>query len=239
MNSIIDYQRESISHFEEEYKCYGVHSQRLYPNEALCRFMGRYFFSLDEKIRKKYSILEVGCGSGGNIWMISKEGFNTFGIDGSEEAIKICKNHLKDKWGVSAELEVARFEDLPYDNNKFDAVVDIVSLQHLNLQESDSALKEIYRVLKPDGLFFSYRLSDGSCMFNNSGGEYVDAATVDNVYDKKMPLNNNKQMSFWSPSLTKMMYEKENFHIESIEKDTRSYNNNSLLVEYLSIIAKK
>lgn len=76
-------------------------------------------------------------------------------------------------------------------------------------------------------------------MFQNSSGEYVDSATVDNVFDKRMPLNNNKQMSFWSPSLTKMMYEKVDFRIESIEKDTRSYNNNCMIVEYLSVIARK
>ncbi len=239
MNKDIDYQSESISHFDEEYKNYGVDSQRLYPNEALCRFMGRYFFSIEKNVRKQYSILEVGCGSGGNLWMISKEGFNTFGIDGSEEAVKICRNHLEEKWGVSATVDEARFDTLPYKNDVFDAVVDVVSLQHLNLQESEVALKEIYRVLKSGGLFFSYRLSDGSCMFQNSGGEYVDSATVDNVFDKRMPLNNNKQMSFWSPSLTKMMYEKVDFSIESIEKDTRSYNNNCMIVEYLSVIARK
>ena len=37
-------------------------------------------------------ILEAGCGSGGNLWMIAQEGFNTYGLDFSKESIKVVKN---------------------------------------------------------------------------------------------------------------------------------------------------
>lgn len=229
----------ALNHFDNEYLKYGLEAQRKYPNEGLCRFMGKFFMSDSLEKRKDIKILEVGCGSGGNLWMIAKEGFDAYGIDGSEEAINICGRHLKEKWGVNAKLEVSTFDNLPFIDEYFDAVVDVVSLQHLNIRMSESALNEINRVLKKGGLFYSYRLSDGSCMYLNSGGTFEDYATIDNIYDNEMPLNNNNRMSFWSASLTNKMYRYVGFDIISLEKNKRSYNNMKMEVEYLEITAKK
>ena len=130
------------------------------------------------KGKENIRILEVGCGSGANLWLIAKEGFDAYGLDASSTAINLAQKHITEKWGGTAKLQVGRFDNLPYDNDYFDVVFDIVSLQHLDLETSRVALMEINRVLKDKGLFFSYRFSDGSYMFMNSGGQFLDAATI-------------------------------------------------------------
>jgi len=67
--------------YDDSYRSGGFSSQRRYPNEELLRFFGRHYFLLPPEQRRKIRILEVGCGSGANLWMIAREGFEAHGID--------------------------------------------------------------------------------------------------------------------------------------------------------------
>ncbi|MFL9694705.1 class I SAM-dependent methyltransferase, partial [Aeromonas veronii] len=89
-------------------------------------------FHLSKKERGECRILEVGCGSGANIWMLAKEGFDTWGIDLSSAGIDLCKQVIA-SWNVNAQLDVGSMTELPYPDGYFDAIVDVVSMQHLTL----------------------------------------------------------------------------------------------------------
>ena len=171
--------------------------------------------------------------------MMAKEGFDTYGIDSSAKGLDLARQHLREKWGVSADLRQGSFTELPYESDYFDTVVDVVSLQHLNLKDSRVAFSEIARVLKPGGAFFSYRLSDTSVMYQSSGGNWIDAVTVDNIADPSMPLCNNGPTSFWSPGLVREIYREVNFDLLSVERQGRTYENGAKYVEYLVITSAK
>lgn len=225
---------KAIEVFDRQYLDQGMRSQRMYPNESMIQFVAGRYFQESEAKRKNIRILEVGCGSGANLWMLSKEGFDTHGIDSSQVGIDLAAQHLRIKWGVDADLRHGSFTHLPYDDSFFDAVVDVVSFQVLSLDDSHLALQEIRRVLKPEGAFFSYRLSDHSVMCEHSGGRRIDAATVDNIADATQPYSNNGPTTFWSPTLTRLMYQKANLSVNAIERIGRTYSNGSY-VEYLAI----
>jgi ubiquinone/menaquinone biosynthesis C-methylase UbiE len=230
---------DSIDRFDQLFREHGVRAQRAYPNESLIQFVASNWFSLDLDQRKTVRILEVGCGSGANLWMLAKEGFSVYGLDSSQTGLEVAQAHLRNKWGVAANLQCGSVTALPYATAYFDAVVDVVTLQHLNLQDSAQALAEIYRVLKPDGRLFSYRVSDRSTMFLNSGGTFIDAVTVDNVSNTLMPLHSNGLMSFWGASLARKMYLEQGLSIGSLERISRTYGNGASCVEYLAISAQK
>lgn len=141
----------AINVFDKQYRKHGIQAQRLYPNESLIRFLAANYFSYPLAERRKIKILEIGCGSGANLWMLAKEGFSVYGLDGSSEALNLAKTELYNKWGVSAKLDLGSFIDLPYPDGHFDAVVDIVSLQHLDFDSSSKAFREVERVLKGGG----------------------------------------------------------------------------------------
>lgn len=227
----------SVNVFEEQYLSKGIGAQRLYPNDGLLCFLGgRGLFGKDNSSTR---VLEVGCGSGANLWMLAKEGFDVYGIDASEEGIKLAKEHLNHKWGVDAKLQVGLFDDLPYEDNFFDIVIDVVSMQHMDLSTSRKSLKEVNRVLKSEGLFYSYRLSDHSVMYFNNGSNKLDCATIENIVLEGQPLRNNGIISFWSPNLVLHEYGLANLNVESVERITRTYAGGLYNVEYLSIVAKK
>ncbi|MCP4050810.1 MAG: class I SAM-dependent methyltransferase [bacterium] len=87
-------------YYEDSYKEKGLNAQRLYPNEELLRFFGREFFSkIDRNKRGHIKVLELGCGSCSNLWMVSKEGFDSYGLDLSEEAVNLGQEMLS-YWGM-------------------------------------------------------------------------------------------------------------------------------------------
>ena len=230
---------ETINIFDQQYLKKGIRAQRMYPNEALIKFMAVNFNCFDDIVRNKdIRVLEVGCGSGANLWMLAKEGFDTYGIDGSKNAVESANIHLKEKWGVSAKISIGDFRELPYEDSFFDVVVDVVSLQHLDMESTKKTLDEIRRILKPNGRFFSYRLGDHSIMPFAQMGNRIDAVTVQNIDGNVLPLNNNGPTSFYSPALAEIIYKECYFKIDGIEVYSH-IQSNGMYVEYLSISAGK
>ncbi len=127
-----------------------------YPSDNLIQFVARNFY---KKERQRVKILEVGCGTGANMWYIAREGFKAFGIDGSQVAVQIARERLQ-KDRLKAELIVGDIINLPYADNQFDAVVDNECIYANNTDNSKKIIAEIYRVLKPGGLFYSKTFSD-------------------------------------------------------------------------------
>ena len=223
--------------FDSQYGVIGLKAQRLYPNESMVQFLGGNYFHLSMEERSKIKILEIGCGSGANLWMMAKEGFQVYGIDSSAKALELAQHHLQEKWGVSATLKRGSFLDLPYDTGSFDALVDVVSLQHIGLEDSRLALREVARVLRPGGRFFSFRLSDHSIMFGKAADpERIDCSTLKNIDDASLPLANNGPISFWSPSLARMLYGEAGLSTLNVARVSRTYCDGAM-VEYLAIEA--
>jgi ubiquinone/menaquinone biosynthesis C-methylase UbiE len=224
---------QSIEVYDQQYRTRGMGSQRAYPNESLIQFMASRYFNLPIQERRRIRVLEVGCGSGSNLWMLAKEGFDAYGLDSSGEALQLAETHLSAKWGVSATLEKGSFMSMPYEDAYFDAVIDVVSLQGLHLADSSRVLREVGRVLKPSGAFFSYRLSDRSSI--RDAGPRIDQATLENIPDPALPLANNGPLSFWSPDIAREMYGDAGFSLVSVERVGRTYVNGAY-VEYLKLL---
>jgi SAM-dependent methyltransferase len=124
-----------------------------YPSEDLIRFIARNFYAVPSRLEVK--ILEVGCGTGRNLWYLAREGFTTYGIDGSETAIKEAQARLdaevKDWKG---EIIIGDLLYLPYENGFFDAVIDIEAVSTNSFEDSKQIYNNIFRVLKKDGKLF-------------------------------------------------------------------------------------
>ena len=107
-------------YYEKNYKKFGFKFQREYPNEELVRFISRNFNKLRLHEKRKIKILETGCGSGGNLWMLAEQGFDSFGIDLSKSSIRLAKMNLRKK-KLQANLVQGDMVNLPYKNNFFQA----------------------------------------------------------------------------------------------------------------------
>ena len=87
-------------------------------------------------------ILDVGCGTGANLEMLSEFG-KTAGVDVSAEALSFCQARGLEN------VKLGAAEALPYDDNSFDLVTGLDVVEHLD--DDLAGLKEMRRVLRPDG----------------------------------------------------------------------------------------
>lgn len=177
--------------YEQSYGQSGFSAQRRYPNEELLRFFGRHYFSLSREARRDVRVLEVGCGSGANLWMIAREGFDAHGIDLSPQGVALCASML-DHWGAKATLKAADMTAVPYPDGHFHAVVDVFSSFCLDEVGFDAFLSEASRLLAPGGRFFSYAPSKGSDAFKSPGpSRFLDSSTLDGIQRPDAPYYGN------------------------------------------------
>ena len=87
-------------------------------------------------------ILDVGCGTGANLLMLSKYG-EAEGVDVSEDALAFCRERGLDK------VKLGAGEELPYENGTFDLVTAFDVVEHMD--DDLAGLKEMRRVLRPGG----------------------------------------------------------------------------------------
>lgn len=96
------------------------------------------------------NILEIGCGDGRLSYQLLTHVNSLQAIDPSEEDIAKAKSSLNGRENIS--FQVADAQKLPFDDNSFEFVIFSLSLCCMGeLKNMQSALREAYRVLKPDG----------------------------------------------------------------------------------------
>ena len=105
-------------------------------------------YAMAKPFCKGATVLDAACGEGyGSYLMKSWGAKNVEGIDISSDAIAFAKNQFKSE-GLQYSLHTV--EILPFEDNYFDLVVSLETMEHL--ENPELFLKEIKRVVKPDGV---------------------------------------------------------------------------------------
>ena len=121
------------------YEVEGTHWWFVGRRRILTSFVERILSGLEGK---QPQILDIGCGTGANLEMLSEFGAAE-GVDVAPEALRFCRSR-----GLKSVKE-ARAEQLPYSDSSFDLVTGLDVVEHLD--DDVAALKEMYRVLRPGG----------------------------------------------------------------------------------------
>jgi len=104
------------------------------------------------------SLLDAGCGGGRNLVWFLRSGYEVFGVDESRGTVEQVRRlaaalapHLSPE-----SFQVADLADLPFPDARFDAVL-CSAVLHFARDEAhfDRMLNELWRVLRPGGLFFA------------------------------------------------------------------------------------
>ena len=106
--------------------------------ESLCKF----------KAFRGKSLLEIGCGLGTDLLQFARNGAVVTGVDLTEESVALAQKRFE-LYGVQGTFRTADAENLPFADNSFDVVYSFGVLHHT--PNTQKAIDEVYRVLKPGG----------------------------------------------------------------------------------------
>lgn len=155
---------------------------------------------------KKYTkLLDIGCGTGYLIDMLAKVHEAEYtGVDLSPEMIKQANN----KKIKNAKFIEGRSDEIPFDDNTFDIITCSQSFHHY--PDTDKAMQEAKRVLKPGGL---YILSD-----TGVGPFKMFGVKVDDFIYRHFSNTGDCNVSYMEKTIKDM--ERNGFMIEKAEKIT-------------------
>jgi len=117
------------------------------------------FWESEEILIKQYfrlntSILDIGCGSGRTTIPLFKMGYNVMGVDITPQMIEIAKNEAKSR-NINIDYRIGDATSLKFQDNYFDNAIFANNgwSQIPSKEKRQKALNEIYRVLKPTGIY--------------------------------------------------------------------------------------
>lgn len=93
-------------------------------------------------------VLEVGCGIGTDFLQFARAGADLYGIDLSSHSVELVEKRLK-LYGLNAKVLIDDVENLLFEDSSFDLVYSWGVIHHT--PDTQKAINEIYRVLKPEG----------------------------------------------------------------------------------------
>jgi ubiquinone/menaquinone biosynthesis C-methylase UbiE len=130
---------------------FGVKGRKRY-NEPRKRYRS-YEVILDMlKLRADDRYLEIGCGGGLLLRMALEKAGIAAGLDHSPDMVELSKeNNARDVETGRADIVPGDAAALPWENSRFTAVAS--ANMFFFVEEPETALGEIYRVLKPGGRF--------------------------------------------------------------------------------------
>lgn len=187
-------------------------------------------------------ILDIGCGGGININRMSKHAKKVYGVDYSEESVKLSREVNDDeiKRG-KVEVYKANVKKLPFEDNTFDIITAFETVYFWpNIEKS---FGEVKRVLKPGGIFLIGMESNGSDNLPMKISEKLINMTVYNDEELTSFLKNNGYSK-----ITVYLRDAKNRQeiIKEIDGETRKVNDDydnisfsDKFLEWMTIIAKK
>ena len=106
-------------------------------------------------VQEGETVLEIGFGSGYSLVEIARSAGETgrvYGIDVTPEMVKSARKRLEQE-GLAERVELYEGDarEMPYEDNQFDAVYIVATLELFDTPDIPRVLTEIKRVLKPGG----------------------------------------------------------------------------------------
>ena len=150
-----------------------------YPFNNVPNFFFRYVPR--DKPRGEVRVMEVGFGAGNNLWLCAREGAQVCGVDAASSGVRFANERFKAE-GLTGDLSVGDFCDLPYDDNSIDMAINRQALSQVAHSRSKIAVKEINRCLKPGGHFWSNMFSDRT----HKVGDYLGDGLWDNITEGRL-----------------------------------------------------
>ena len=112
--------------------------------------------------------IDIGCGTGTNVITLANAGWNVTGVDFAPRAIKIAKQKLNQA-GIQARLLIRDATKLQGIHEQFDFAFDLGCFHGIPRDGKTNYLKQLNRILTPDGFWLMYSFLKSDPIQTGSG----------------------------------------------------------------------
>lgn len=194
----------------------------MYPAEDVVKFLKRNYKQPEDK-----TILDFGCGSGRNTVLMSDMGFEKIiAMDYNEDCLKLTKEKLLGKNNVEYIKNERLTISLP--DESVDCIVAWGALYFFTGEERKQFAKELYRVLKPNGMVVTDFRGKEDAMYGQ--GKLVENDMF--LLDERAGHMKNFIYWFSNDDDLRKLFEETPFSIENMERNLQWSNNMQTKVDH-------
>ena len=220
-----------------------------YPSLAVVRFVARNFYKAPN--RKDIRILELGCGTGANLWYCAREGFSVIGLDGSKTAIhrmidRFEKENLSE---FLMDIKVGNYYNLLNEikDNSIDAIIDVGSLCCNSFLDTKEIIKKSFDKLKVGGKFLSQTFDKGSDGLNindkeveimGGGAEKIEDKYFHAVFTRLGSMREKCLVRYTTYEDIFELYKMENNKIDYIHKEKYYFSKDRVRKDWIIELTK-
>lgn len=138
-----NYTKQTIKHYEDNHESFweGTKDHDVSQNiEALLHYI---------EGQAPYRILDFGCGPGRDLKQFKDLGHEPYGLDGSENFVRMAKEYS------GCQVFHQNFLELDLPASFFDGIFANASLFHVPKDQLGNLLEKLHMALKPNGILFS------------------------------------------------------------------------------------
>jgi 2-polyprenyl-3-methyl-5-hydroxy-6-metoxy-1,4-benzoquinol methylase len=138
------------------------------------------------RAREARDALDLGCGVGRHALALAEAGFAVAALDGSDSGIAYLQASAA-RHGLTVDAQSGLMTELPFDDGSFDFVLAWNVIYHGDPAIVDRCVAEIWRVLRPGGLYQGTMLSKRNGNFGVGREVAPDTFVIDGIDDKAHP----------------------------------------------------
>ena len=124
--------------------------------------------------------IDIGCGTGTNVITLAKAGWQVTGVDFAPRAIRLARRKLKSS-NTEADLRVNDATDLRGINGPFEFSLDIGCFHSIHKAGKSKYLKELHRILAPNGFWLMYGFLKSDPLHAGTGLDLTDLDLVSSI----------------------------------------------------------
>ena len=121
--------------------------------------------------------IDIGCGTGTNVITLAKAGWQVTGVDFAPRAIRLAKQKL-DSSNVQADLRVSDVTNLRGVNGPYEFALDIGCFHSIQKDGKARYLKELDRILAPNGFWLMYGFLKPDARQTGTGLDEADLSLI-------------------------------------------------------------
>lgn len=193
------------------------------PHSSVVELVGRL------SDRPGREILDLGCGAGRHLVYLGSQGFKVYGMDLSENGLLHARGWLRAQ-DLPSRLVKGDMTGLPYEGDRFDALISIHVIFHNPLVKMRDSIAEIRRVLKPGGLALLTFQSTRSYRYKSGVEIEPNTFLPENGGDRGIPHHFS--------DLEELGRELKTFIVRKIELDERRGEEGDLSSHWVALLQK-